>query len=30
MGNGVVNGVPGLEGAGEVMVKPEALAFEVR
>jgi len=30
MGNGVVNGVPGLEGAGEVMVRPEVLALEVR
>jgi hypothetical protein len=30
MGNGVVKGVPGLEGAGEAMVKPEALAFEAR
>lgn len=29
IGKGVVNGVPGFEGAGEAIVKPDALALEV-
>lgn len=28
IGKGVVKGVPGLEGAGEAIAKPDALAFE--
>jgi hypothetical protein len=30
IGKGVVKGVPGFEGAGEAIAKPDALAFDVR